>query len=279
MIATSGTATAAVVLPYTDANATGGITLCDAHGQAITSGPVGGSLAATAVGGSAAVAPFNGDHRSAILTAYQPRKGIDPGNWSGQLLTGASQYTNPKNPMVEILPRDTTLEGFITAYPAQWDGLVQLRVYLKAPNQGSKQDTYAATTLKVIGSTWQQVGATAGGVCKTGTAKSIVRILGLPTAAPSLKPSGSGSTGPAAASSSSRPGPSASTSTPFGIPSSADPSAAQASSALAKAKLAGASTANSGGPLMWLLSVGLLALAVILWWFWNRRRQARLDGS
>jgi len=277
MIATSGTATAAVVLPYTDTNATGGITLCDAHGQTIMRGPVGGSLAAAVVGGSAAVAPFNGDHRSAILTAYQPRKGIDPGNWSGQLLTGASLYTNPKNPMVEILPRDTSLEGFITAYPARWDGLVQLRVYLKAPNQGAKQDTYAATTLKVTGSTWQQVGAVAGDVCKTGTAKSIARILGLPTAAPSVEPSSSRSPGRAAASSSSRPGAKPSTSTPSVHPGRAASSAAQVDSA--KANLAGASTANTSGPLAWLLSVGVLATSVMLWWFWNRRRQARLDRS
>jgi len=278
MIATSGTATAAVVLPYTDANATGGITLCDAHGQAITGGPVAGSLAATAVGGSAAVAPFNGNHRSAILTAYQPRKGIDPGNWSGELMTGTSQYTNPKNPMVEILPRDLTLEGFLVAYPVKWDGLVQLRVYLKAPNQGAKQDTYAATTLKVTGSTWQQVGAAAGDVCKSGTAVSIARILGLPTAAPTTtRPSGPGSTGPGAASSPSRPGASASTSTTSGVPGSADPSGAQASAALAK--LPEASAANSGGPFIWVLSVALVAAAATLWWFWNRRRHARLNGS
>jgi hypothetical protein len=294
MIAASGTATAAVV-PYTDTNATGGITLCDAQGHTKTSGPVGGPLAATAVGGSAAVAPFNGDHRSAILTAYQPRKAIDPGSWSGQSMTGLSQYTNAKNPMVEILPRDYTLEGFLTGYPTQWDGLVQLRVYLKAPNQGIKNDTYAATTLKVTGSTWQQVGAAAGDVCKTGTAVSIAHLLGLPAAAPSTKPSGSGSTRPsgsgstrpagsgstgtAAASSSSRPGASARTSTPSAVPSSADPSAAQASGALAKEKLAGASAANIGDPFMWVLSIALLAAAVMLWWFWNRRRKVRLDGA
>jgi lysozyme family protein len=48
---------------------------------------------------------------------------------------------------------------------------------------------------------------------------------------------------------------------------------------LAKVKPAGASTANGVGPLMWVLSVALLAVTAILWWFWNRRRQARLDGS
>jgi hypothetical protein len=279
MITASGTATAAVVLPYTDANATGGITLCDAHGKAITSGPVGSSLAATVVGGSAAVAPFNGDHRSAILTAYQPRKGIDPGNWSGQSMTGLSQYTNPKNPMAEILPRDYTLQGFLTAYPAQWDGLVQLRIYLKAPNQGTKNDTYAATTLKVTGSAWQQVGAAAGDVCKTGTATSIARILGLPIAAPTSRPAGSGSTAPPGASSSSRPGAGGSTSAPSAAASNADPSAAQASGALAKAKLAGASTANGGGLLTWVLLAALLAVAAALVWLWSRRRNGLRDSS
>jgi hypothetical protein len=277
MIATSGTATAAVVLPYTDANATGGITLCDAQGKGVTSGRIDAALAATAVGGTPAGAPFNGDHRSAILTAYQPRKAIDPGNWSGQSMTGMSQYTNPKNPMVEILPRDYTLKGFLTGYPAQWDGLVQLRVFLKAPNQGTKNDTYAATTLKVTGSTWQQVGAAAGDVCKTGTAVSIARILGLSTAAPSIKPPGSGSTGSAVAPSSSRPG--ASTSTPSAVGTSADPSVAQASGALSKEKLAGASAASSTGPLTWVLLVALLAVATGLVWLWNRRRSGWRDSA
>jgi membrane protein implicated in regulation of membrane protease activity len=279
MIAASGTATAAVVVPYTDANATGGITLCGGQGHAVTSGRIDASLAATAVGGSAAVAPYNANFRSAILVAYQPRKGIDPGNWSGQSMTGLSQYTNPKNPMVEILPRDYTLQGFLTAYSAQWDGLLQLRIYLKAPNQSTKNDTYAATTLKVTGSTWQQVGAAAGDVCKTGTARSIARILGLPTAAPSTRPSGSGSTAPPGASSSSRPGASASSSTPSAVSGSADPSAAQASGALAKAKLAGASTANGGGPLTWVVSVASLVVAAMLMWFWYRRRQGLRDRS
>jgi cobalamin biosynthesis Mg chelatase CobN len=190
-------------------------------------------------------------------------------------MTAMSQYTNPKNPMVEILPRDNTLQGLLTAYPAQWDGLVQLRIYLKAPNQGVKNDTYAATSLKVTGSTWQQVGAAAGGVCKTGTAVSITRVLGLPTAAPSTKPSGSEPTGP----SSSRPSARASTSTSSGVPSSADPSAAQATGALAKARPAGASTANGDGVLTWVLLVALLAVAALLLWLWNRRRNGLRESS
>jgi membrane protein implicated in regulation of membrane protease activity len=277
MIATSGTATAAVVLPYTDSNATGGITLCDAHGQAVTRGRNDVSLAAMAVGGSAAVAPFNGDHRSAILTAYQPRKGVEPGNWSGQSMTGLSQYTNPKIPMVEILPRDYTMQGFLTSYSPQWDGLIQLRIYLKAPNQGTKNDTYAATSLKVTGNTWQQVGAVAGDVCKTGTAMSIARVLGLPTAAPSKRPSGTGRT----ASPSIRPGAGASPSAPSAALSSADTSAAatDATGSSAKTMPAGASTANSfGGPLTWALLVALLAVAAVLGWLWKRRRHGFDDG-
>jgi hypothetical protein len=277
MIATSGTATAAVVLPYTDANATSGITLCDAQGRAITGGRNDAPLAASVVGGTAAEPMYAGSGRSASLAAYQPRQGVDPGQWSGMGMTGLSRYTNIQHPMAEILPRDYRLKDFVEAYTPKWDGLVQLRIYLRAANRPTKNDSYAATTLKVSGSSWQQVGASAGAVCTAGTAESVLRILGLPTAAPTARPAGSGSTAPPGASSSSRPGSGASKSTPSGVPNTSDPSAAQASSALA-VNPAGASTTNGDG-FIWVLSVALLAAAGMLWWFWNRRRQARLNGS
>jgi hypothetical protein len=278
VIAASGPATAAVVVPYTDSNATGGITLCDKGGHAITSGRVDVPLASAVVAATAAVSPYDGNGRTAGLFAYQPRKGVDPGEWSGMVMTALSRYTNPKHPMVEILPRDYKVRDFVADYPPQWDGLAQLRIYLRVPNQPTKSDTYAATTLKVAGSSWQQVGVSAGAVCTAGTAESVLRLLGLPTAAPSTRPAGTASKGSAGSSSSSRPSASGASSTPTAVSGSADASVAQAS-AQAKAKLAGSSTGSGGGPLIWVLTVVLLAAAAVGWWSWGRRRQGRLNGS
>jgi len=274
MIATSGTATAAVVLPYTDANATSGITLCDSHGQPVTSGRNDAPLAASVVGGTAAVAMYAGTGRSAMLDAYQPRRGVDPGQWSGMGMTALSRYTNIQHPMVEILPRDYRVKDFVEAFTPQWDGLVQLRIYLRAPNRSTKNDTYAATTLKVGGSSWQQVGASAGAVCTSGTSESVVRSLGLPTAAPTARPSDSASPGLAGASSAGRPGTSNATSDPSAVPSAPGRSGALPGGTAAKASLSSQSNDTGPGLLTWVSLIAILAATAAMWWFWSRRRRA-----
>lgn len=269
VIAASGTAVAADV-PYTDANATGGITLCDAQGKVTTSGRIDVPLAATVVGGGAAPAPYDGDGRAAGLAAYQPRKRVDPGLWSGQGLTALSRYTNPKHPMVEILPRDYTIRDFISAYPAQWDGLVQLRIHLRVPNQPTKNDTYSATTLKVSGRTWQQVGTSAGAVCTTGRAQSVVRLLGLPIVAPD-KASGARASGARATPTISAPTPVASSSGNSSSGNSqsgpATPSIG-AADALAKrgspSSVTSAAAGDDTSPLIWVVPVAVLLVAVLL---------------
>ena len=175
--------------PFTDGQATGGLTLCNTQNKVITSGRTDRPIAVTVVGGSAAVAPYDANGRTAGLFAYQPRRGVDPGDWSGMGMTALSRYTDPKHPMVEILPRDFTLANFVVAYPAHWDGLVQLRVFLRAPNQPTASYTYAATTVKVTDSTWRQLGPQAGAPCNVGRAQSVIRLLGLPTVAPTWKTS------------------------------------------------------------------------------------------
>jgi hypothetical protein len=244
--------------PYKDPNTAGGITLCSAQGKPITAGVTVGPIAATVVGGGAATPPYNGVGRSAALFAYQPRRGVDPGDWSGMGMTALSRYSNPLHPMVEILPRDFTLGNVVAAYPPLWDGFVQLRLYLRVPNQPEATYTYSATTLRVTGNTWRQLGPQAGAACNVGTAESVIRVLGLPTAAPTGKTSGAKGT---------RPG-------------SAHPSLAAASSAKAsrsgaaalashpaQALVSGSSPANGGStnPLIWAVSIaGFLAVAELL---------------
>ena len=300
VIATSGTAMAADV-PYTDVNATGGITLCDAQGRVRTSGRVDVPLATTVVGATPAAAPYDGDGRTAGLFAYQPRQGVEPGEWSGQGMSGLSRYSNPRHPMAEILPRAYKVSDFVQSYPAQWDGLLQLRIYLRAPDQTTKDDTYDATSLKVTGNTWQQVGTSAGGVCGSGRAQSVARLLGLPATEPSAPktgpqtgpqagpqtgpqsglpsglPSGSASsplTRSAGASPLTRPTAGARASTSSVIPSSPVPSSSLTESNAANAAAASASTEDSGGLLSKVLPIAMLIAAVLLLWLWGRRWQA-----
>jgi len=172
-------------VPFTDVSASGGLTFCNAKGQPVTSGSIDRAISATVVSGRAAPPPYDGNGRTAGLFAFQPRRGVEPTEWSGQGMTALSRYSNPTHPMVEILPRDYTLGGFAEAYPPEWDGLVQLRVFLRAPNQPTATSTYAASTVRITGGTWEQVGPQAGAPCTVGRAESVIRLLGLPTAGPS----------------------------------------------------------------------------------------------
>lgn len=261
----------AAEVPYTDPAATGGITLCDAQGRPKTSGRLDEPLAATVVGGSPAVAPYDGNGRSAALYAYQPRRGLDPGEWSGMGMTALSRYTNPKHPMVEILPRDYTMRGFVLAYTPQWDGLVQLRIYLRVPNESVETSSYAATNLKVTGGSWQQVGPDAGAACRSGEAKSVVRLLALPTEQPTNTPKAAAASPttspPPPAAPATGSDPAATTGAATGAPPSGDgPPSPDPQSA-------GATQASGdGSALTWALPVGaLLVIAGFVWWLGRRR--------
>ena len=97
---------------------------------------------------------------------------------------------------MEILPRDTTLRSYLDGYPAMWDGLVQLRIYLRAAGAPTNTSAYSATSLKVTGGRWMQVGPAAGEICGTSTPTSVLRLLGLPTTAPEPATSVSGPPAP-----------------------------------------------------------------------------------
>jgi hypothetical protein len=182
-------AAAAPPVPYTDSSAAGGITLCDGSGHQITSGSLADHpMANLAVGAAAPPQGYAAAGRTAGLFAFQPRQGVDPGSWSGLILGSLSRYSSTDHPMSELLPRDTSIGEFVAAYPAQWDGLVQLRLLLRAPGVPTSVAGYSATTLRVSGGRWQQIGPDAGALCRSGRAESVVRLLGLPTTRPSARP-------------------------------------------------------------------------------------------
>ena len=160
-------------VPYTDPNAVGYIGLCNQAAQQITSG----TLSATpfvwrAVSSQPAPAQYNAAGGTAILSAYLPMQGLPPGDWSGEQLTASSQYSNPQSPMAQATAKDEPLEDFVQDYPPGWDGFIQLRLYLGAPDEPSYVQHYPVLNLEISGDTWTAVGG--GPVnCSAGNAESL----------------------------------------------------------------------------------------------------------
>jgi hypothetical protein len=194
-----------------DAYAQGFVGLCDEHGHRVTHG----SLARRpfvwrAV--SSVPAPAGYAHGKAELYAYQPRRGVDPGNWSGSPLTFSSTFTNSSHPMAQATYVDPPLAWFVQAYPPNWNGLVELRMRFIDPTAAKDPLTYPATTLRVSGDAWRVVSGSGRVSCTSGRAVSAeTRLLPrsrlpqspLPASDTRISPV---NTGPGAAVSSSPPG-------------------------------------------------------------------------
>ena len=172
--------------PYVDPGAVGRITLCDAANRPVTTGSVSARpFVALAVGEAPAAPGYGGPGRVANLLAFQPREGIFPGEWSGLGMTANTRYSNAAHPMARTVPTDYSLSDYLQAYPTRWRGMVQLRIYLRAPNQPTYRLTYNALDLRVVGNTWTVVAAPGAASCTAGKAVSVATILGVGgTAAP-----------------------------------------------------------------------------------------------
>ncbi|SDJ46939.1 hypothetical protein SAMN05444157_3514 [Frankineae bacterium MT45] len=148
-------AASAASVPYTDPKASGTIGLCDAGNHPIHSGSIASSpFVWRAVGASAAPAAYSVPGRTATLYAFQPRPNVPPAEWSGQMLTSSSNYTNAAHPMAQATGGDDALNAFLTGYPTKVGGLVELRLYLGAPNKPLDQQQYDATDIQITGDTW-----------------------------------------------------------------------------------------------------------------------------
>jgi hypothetical protein len=168
---------ARTVLPYSDSSAHGYIGLCDRSGHQITHGRLDAApFAWRAVSSVAAQSPYDAPDRTATLYGYQPRQGLPAGDWSGQALTASARYTNPAHPMAAATAGDDSLADFIAAYQPQWDRLIQLRMYLGAPDHPVYSLEYPALDIRVSGTTWRAVDG--GAVdCRSGHSTSIESIL------------------------------------------------------------------------------------------------------
>jgi hypothetical protein len=183
----------ATSLPYTDSAAQGAIGLCDKNGNNITHGSVYDKpFVWRAVGSTPAPLAVRGSGRNATLYAYQPRKGVDPGNWTGEEIGGTSAYSDPNIPIAQATDRDLALSDYLNDVPPQWDRLVELRLYYGAGDGQLVTGSYPAANIRVDGTRWTLVtGAKVD--CKAGSAISEEAAL------PSSNPAGQGPAQPLSA--------------------------------------------------------------------------------
>ena len=150
---------AASAVPYSDPDAVGSIGLCNQAGQQITSGNINTApFAWRAVSSQPAPAPYNGASRTAQLLAYQPLMGLAASDWSGGQLTASSRHSNPGAPMAAATSADPSLAQYMIGYKPDWDGFLELRIYLGAANEQAYTVHYPALNIEVTGQTWQAVG-------------------------------------------------------------------------------------------------------------------------
>lgn len=151
--------TAAVDVPYDDAQSAGLLTLCSADGEPVTGGGLQDRPFADVVVGDTGI-PAELDATGAVGTVfvYQPRAGVSTTEFSGTALTAAAELGDPGSPAVPVTEDAWTLGDFVTAYPADDDGFVQLRLYLGTPGAGTLSDhPYDTADLRVVGDRWELV--------------------------------------------------------------------------------------------------------------------------
>jgi hypothetical protein len=160
-------------VPYDDAQSAGSLTVCSADGKAVTEGKVSDRPFADIVLGETAL-PSSLDPTGAVATlyAYQPRQGVATSEFSGNALTAANALPDPTRPAAGVTEDAWSIGDFVTAFPANDDGYVQLRLYLGTPQAGTlSDDPYDTADLRVDGDRWELV---RGGTASCSDAKSAV---------------------------------------------------------------------------------------------------------
>jgi len=147
-------------VPYSDARATGFVALYDSAGQQMTHGSIRDRpFAAAAVGSAAAPSDYAGSGRTASLAMINPVQGQDAAQWSGDTVTGSTTYPDAGHPTAYASPGDYSLADWLTEYQPHWDGFVQLRLLLGAPEHSTLTTSYAASDIRITGGTWAFVRA------------------------------------------------------------------------------------------------------------------------
>lgn len=267
-------------LPFKDPNAQGLIGFCDANNKPVTSGNIRDVPFATkAVSDTPAGKAYAVTGRKAALYATSPNKNLDPGLWSPYQMTPSTFYSNPAHPMAAAGFGEPPLEYHTSGSPPTLQNLVQLRMYLSAPNTTPYVQKYPTAVVRIEGDTWVMVAGDRNPDCTAGTAKNINQVLG--KGEPSAPP-----TWAANAVAATKAGASASAAASGGAAASGDSSAGGASaSADAGVDVAAAASSNgSSAPNVLPIALGLLlgtaAIAFLVIAFATRRPgSARSSGS
>ena len=145
--------------PYDDLRSAGLLTLCGADGTPVTGGSVTDRPFADLVVGETGF-PEGLDTTGAVATlyAYQPRQGVGTEEFSGTALTAAEVLGDPERPAAQVTDGAWSIGDFVAAFPATWDGHVQLRLYLGTPEAGTLTTSpYDTADVRVEGGRWELV--------------------------------------------------------------------------------------------------------------------------
>lgn len=154
--------------PFTDHAVAGSLTLCGRSGQPVTSGNL---LTAPFVWSAVSSVAAPAGYTRAYLTLYQPRKDVDPGDWTGYQLTEDSLFSNAEHPIAQATNADAPLLYADRSLPPQWDGLFELRMYFTGSGLPVETSPYPAAVIRVTGNNWTLVQG-GGTRCNVGTAVS-----------------------------------------------------------------------------------------------------------
>lgn len=145
--------------PYTDERSAGRLTLCDADGNQVTQGSTEATPFVTAVVGTTGL-PAETSPEGAVGTVFvhQPRAGVGSEEFSGTPLSSTATLEDSSTPAVRINEETWSVADFTTAFPAELDGFVQVRLVLGTPQQGTLTEAdYDSLDLWVDEGTWHAV--------------------------------------------------------------------------------------------------------------------------
>ena len=141
-----------------DANALGSIQFFNSSGAPVTGGSLNDHPVAVY---AAATGPGRPGDTKAQLKAFTPQVGVLPGLWSGDTLTGATNYpitggpsniSSMTNPVATGTSGDLSMSDYISEFPntttqTGYQNLYELRLYTSGPGQGQGAQYYRADIL------------------------------------------------------------------------------------------------------------------------------------
>ncbi len=164
IVAVGGGIAQAVTPPYEpDPGSTGAVSLYDAAGNQIVSGSIN-----TPFSFALSSSPGRAGDIKATIFGYTPKLGVPSGAWSGESLSGSTNYPNAAAPaplgtstlpLVTGVAGDQPLATLIADFPNTatdaYANLYQLRVKTSGPT--GFNTAYGSVSLLVSGTTWTQV--------------------------------------------------------------------------------------------------------------------------